>query len=55
MIVLDIDMPEKCGDCPCFYKSESIHPDTCQLRNKQVGYNDIHKERPDWCILKETE
>lgn len=52
MIMIDIEMPEKCGDCPCFHAEYPMH---CQLikppdKNKQLAAP-YGLPRPDWCPL----
>lgn len=54
MIMIDIEMPERCGSCPCFHAE---HPIYCQLikppdKNKQLAAP-YGLPRPEWCPLKE--
>jgi len=56
MIIIDIDLPERCGECPCFHAAFPMH---CQLikppdKNKQLAAP-YGLPRPDWCPLKEQE
>ena len=56
MIIIDIEMPEKCGECPCFHAEYPMH---CQLikppdKNKRLSAP-YGLPRPDWCPLKEQE
>ena len=53
MIMFDIKMPEKCGQCPCFHAENPMY---CQAvkadRDKRIvaPYRD---PRPEWCPLIE--
>lgn len=52
MISLDIDMPDKCCDCPCFY--DSI---VCNAEDKVFTEEEREitlKDRVKWCPLIET-
>jgi len=55
MIEIDIQMPEKCGLCPCFH---SDNPMYCQAakadKNKKI-VAPYGAPRPEWCPLKEQE
>lgn len=56
MIVIDIEMPERCGKCPCFHAEYPMH---CQLikppdKNKRLAAP-YGLPRPDWCPLKGQE
>ena len=56
MIMIDIEMPEKCGECPCFHAEYPMH---CQIikppdKNKRLAAP-YGLPRPDWCPLKEQE
>lgn len=51
MISLNIDMPDKCCDCPCFY--DSI---VCNAENKVFTDEEREitlKDRVKWCPLIE--
>jgi hypothetical protein len=52
--MIDIEMPERCGECPCFHAEYPMH---CQLikppdKNKQLAAP-YGLPRPEWCPLKE--
>ena len=53
MIMIDIEMPEKCGLCPCFHFDNPMY---CQAvkadKNKKI-VNPYGSPRPEWCPLKE--
>jgi hypothetical protein len=55
MIKINIQMPEKCGLCPCFHFENPIY---CQAvkadKNKKI-VNPYGAPRPEWCPLKEQE
>jgi hypothetical protein len=65
MIIIDMEMPKTCNDCPCSYFTEGMSSDYCQ-----VAHLDFDKEtegktyygmsngvytRQKWCPLKESE
>lgn len=56
MIMIDIEMPEKCGECPCFHAEYPMH---CQLikppdKNKRL-VAPYGLPKPDWCPLLNAE
>lgn len=56
MILIDIEMPEKCGLCPCFHAEFPIY---CKLikppdKDKRI-VAPYGLPRPDWCPLKSKE
>lgn len=54
MIQIDIEMPERCIDCPCL--SEDEIESWCAIPG--TPYSLLSKERyekkPDWCPLKQA-
>jgi hypothetical protein len=56
-VVIDIDMPKMCEDCPAF----DNYWDTCNLTKKSppIDFNNLDAThimpRPDWCPLRELE
>lgn len=64
MVYLDIEIPEKCNDCPCFYGTEGAWRDECQVLHKDLKevegktiwntQNGVY-ERPSWCPMKRGE
>lgn len=65
MILIDIDMPETCNECPCSYFTEGMFSDYCQLTKRDFdkesegktyygATNGVYK-RQNWCPLKESE
>ena len=55
MIKINMQMPEKCGLCPCFHHENPMY---CQAvkadKNKKI-VNPYGSPRPEWCPLKEQE
>ena len=55
MIEINMQMPEKCGLCPCFHFENPMY---CQAvkadKNKKI-VNPYGSPRPEWCPLKEQE
>ena len=53
MIQIDVQMPEKCGLCPCFHHDNPMY---CQAvkadKNKKI-VSPYGSPRPEWCPLKE--
>lgn len=53
MVMIDIEMPPKCGLCPCFHAE---YPMYCQAvkadRNKMI-VQPYGQPRPNWCPLAE--
>ena len=49
MILIDVQMPEGCKDCPCYEKSLY---GKCNLKKEWLSVQDNNK-RPGWCPLKE--
>lgn len=54
MIQIDLQMPERCGECPCFHAEYPMH---CQLikppdKNKRLEAP-YGLPRPEWCPLQE--
>ena len=55
MIEINMQMPEKCGLCPCFHFENPMY---CQAvkadKNKKI-VSPYGSQRPEWCPLKEHE
>lgn len=56
MILIDIEMPERCGSCPCFHAEFPMY---CKLikppdKDKRI-IAPYGLPRPEWCPLKEQE
>lgn len=53
MIVIDIPMPKRCAECPCF--DDAIYG-KCQVKDTWLGAEDgawFSNQRPNWCPLQE--
>lgn len=50
-MILVIEMPSSCEECPCCYLTEGCYSDICQVNRfgLEEGYE---KGRPNWCPLK---
>ena len=56
MITIDIEMPEKCGLCPCFHSEYPIYCQAIKVdRNNKKIIAPYGAPRPEWCPLKEQE
>ena len=58
MIVIDLDMPDRCEVCPCVHIADGVDcmpEDHCQINLKHLELKQIEEQRPEWCPLKETE
>ena len=47
MILIDIEMPENCSECPCMYDCVR-----CQVAERQLDFETFTEKRPEWCPLK---
>lgn len=55
MIIIDMKMPKRCAECPCF--SDSIYGH-CNVKDIWLGADDgawFNDHRPNWCPLQEQE
>lgn len=55
MIIIDMKMPQRCAECPCF--SDSIYGH-CNVKDIWLGADDgawFSDHRPNWCPLQEQE
>lgn len=50
-VIMDIEIPDKCSDCPCLYETEGCFSDRCQLSGKNVTLENIKVQKPEWCEL----
>ena len=50
--ILIIDMPSRCGDCPCFDNFNRM----CQEEHKHLALVEINikDKKPKWCPLREV-
>lgn len=68
MVIMNIDMPKMCAECPCCYETEGVYFGCCQLR-LFCDDNITHENRlecdieeylqndtkPEWCPLVKVE
>ena len=50
-VVLVIDMPKYCIDCPCHFAGMSTV--VCGVTKKKLITDDIKTYKPEWCPLRE--
>lgn len=68
MVIMNIDMPKMCAECPCCYETEGVYFDCCQLRlfcDDNITYENrfecdieeyLQKDtKPEWCPLVKVE
>ena len=53
VLIKGMEMPKNCEECPCYYETEGIWRDECQVLRKKYDASK-HKVRPDWCPLVEV-
>lgn len=54
MIQIDIPMPERCSECPCF--DDTVYG-KCNVLDRWLSASDgawFSDTRPEWCPLKEV-
>lgn len=55
ILIKGMEMPTRCGECPCAYSTEGAYWDTCQAVDDQNDIEQFWKSgRPDWCPLVEV-
>ena len=55
MILIDMDMPETCEECPFIVVFPSKRMGTCTAHNPKGGIDEArHGKRQDWCPLREV-
>lgn len=56
VLIKGMEMPTRCGECPCAYSTEGAYWDTCQAVDDQNDIEQFWKSgRPDWCPLVEVQ
>ena len=55
MIYIDIQMPEKCGVCPCFHFENLMYCQAVKADKSKKIVAPYEQKRPEWCPLKEQE
>ncbi len=54
VLIRGMEMPTRCGECPCAYSTEGAYWDTCQAVDDKNDIEQFWKSgRPDWCPLIE--
>ena len=57
-VIIDIEMPRLCNDCPCSYFTEGCYSDYCQINGKDFDEETKTEigdyKRQKWCPLKEN-
>lgn len=57
MILIDMEMPTGCDECPCCQPDAHFNRYTCGVYDDDVmddETGEILQERPSWCPLKEV-
>ena len=54
MILIDMEMPEKCGLCPLFHAEYPMHCQGVKADRKKKIVSPYGQPRPDWCPLHEV-
>lgn len=55
MILIDREMPEKCGLCPLFHAEHPMHCQGVKADRKKKIVAPYGQPRPDWCPLHEAD
>ena len=55
MIEINIQMPEKCGMCPCFHPENPMYCKAVKADKNKKIVAPYGAPRPEWCPLKEQE
>lgn len=55
MIEINMQMPEKCGLCPCFHFDNPMYCQAVKADKDKKIVNPYGSPRPEWCPLKEQE
>lgn len=58
-VIIDIEMPKLCNDCPCSYFTEGCYSDYCQINGQDFDEEtkieiEGYYKRQKWCPLKEN-
>lgn len=54
MIQIDLEMPDRCGNCPCFHFENPMYCQAIDIdRNKKITAP-YRAPRPEWCPLQEV-
>ena len=52
MILLPIDLPTNCMDCPCGHYNPYLFSLTCAVSKTTMKQEDAMKGRPEWCQME---
>ena len=52
--IKDMEMPDKCGSCPCFHAEHPIHCQAVKADKAKRIAAPYGLPRPDWCPLDEV-
>ncbi|MBP5197949.1 MAG: hypothetical protein J6033_02740 [Lachnospiraceae bacterium] len=55
MILINMEMPEKCGLCPLFHAEHPMHCQGVKADRKKKIVAPYGQPRPDWCPLHEVD
>ena len=55
MIYIDMQMPKKCGECPCFHFENPMYCQAVKADKKKKIVAPYGATRPEWCPLKEQD
>lgn len=51
-VILVMEEPKNCFECPCRYITEGAYWDACQVLNNKELEDICKEEKPKWCPLK---
>lgn len=57
MLLIDLEMPDRCETCPCVHMADGnslMDEDYCQITSYDLEKEDAERKRPEWCPLKEV-
>lgn len=57
MLLIDLEMPDRCETCPCVHMADGnslIDEDYCQITSYDLEKEDVERKGPKWCPLKEV-
>lgn len=53
MIQIDMEMPDRCGNCPCFHAENPMYCQAITDYHQKIGAP-YRAPRPEWCPLQES-
>lgn len=52
MLIIDLEMPDRCETCPCVHLIDrEENGDYCQINFNDLTLEQIERKRPEWCPL----